>query len=164
MLFRTRVIITGLVLGLSSFAAEALAQQTQTTTAPNTVQQERRQGMRQRGKLRHGRARARMLQELNLTDQQKEQARTIMQNNRQGMGGQRQELRQLTQQWRQGTLSAEGLARAKELRAQRAEHRKGMRTQLSGILTAEQKAKLEEAMKARRTNHGRFGKRNQPLN
>jgi Spy/CpxP family protein refolding chaperone len=150
MLLRSKVIISGLILGLASFGGEALAQQqTQSNTAPNTVQQQQRQGMRRRGMRRRGRARALMLQELNLTDQQKEQARTIM--------------RQLTQQWRHGTLSPEGLARAKELRAQMAEHRKTVRTQLDGILTTEQKAKLEEARKTRRTNHGRFRERN-PLN
>lgn len=167
MLFRTKAIITGLVLGLTSFGVETLAQQTQPNTAPNTVQQQRGDGARRRGMRRRARARfrlGRVLHQLNLTDQQKEQARTIMQTNRQSTQGQRQELRQLSQQWRQGTLSADGLARAKELRAQMIENRKNVRAQLSAILTAEQKTKLEEMIKTRQANRSRFGQRNQPLN
>ncbi len=166
MLFRTKAIITGLVLGLTSFGVEALAQQTQPNTAPKTVQQQRRDGVRRRGMRRRARAGFRMgraLHQLNLSDQQKGQARTIMQANGQSTQGQRQELRQLTQQWRQGTLSADGLARAKQLRAQMLENRKNVRAQLSGILTAEQNAKLEELIKTRQANRGRFGQRNQPL-
>lgn len=164
MLFRNKAIITGLVLGLTSFGGETLAQQTQPNTAPNTVQQQRRDGVRRRGLRRRARARmGRALHQLNLTDQQKEQARTIMQANRESTQGQRQELRQLRQQWRQGTLSADGLARAKELRAQMIENRKNVRSQLSAILTAEQRTKLEEMIKTRQANRGRFGQRNQPL-
>ena len=99
-----------------------------------------------------------ILGQLNLTDQQKQQAREIFQTNAQNTQTQRQELRQLTQQWRQGTLNAEGLERTKQLRTQLAENRKGLMTQLSGILTAEQRAKLEE-MQMRRGNHRRGGRR-----
>ena len=99
----------------------------------------------------------RILRQLNLTDAQKQQVRSIMQTNLQSTKPQRQELRQLTQQWRQSTLSAEGLARANELRKQLREGRKAVRVQLVGILTPEQKTKLEnleEMLKARRANHG----------
>jgi Spy/CpxP family protein refolding chaperone len=99
----------------------------------------------------------RILRQLNLTDQQKQQARSIIQTNLQSTKAQRQELRQLTQQWRQNTLSAEGLARANELRKQLREGQKAVRDQLTGILTPEQKAKLEEMIKTRRANHGLFG-------
>jgi Spy/CpxP family protein refolding chaperone len=104
----------------------------------------------------------RALRQLNLTDQQRQQARTIMQTNFKNTQAQRQELRQLMQQRRAGTLDAAGQARAKELRGQFLEGRKTVRTQLAALLTPEQKAKLEEMIKARRANHGKFGRRNQP--
>jgi Spy/CpxP family protein refolding chaperone len=106
----------------------------------------------------------RVLNQLNLTADQKQQARTIIQTNLQSTKTQRQEMRQLTQQWRQGTLAPEGLARAKELRRQLAESRRGVRTQLAGILTPEQKAKLEEMIKTRQANHGLFGPQGQRPN
>lgn len=163
MFLRTKSITAAVVLGFTSLGAEVLAQQTQPNNPAPSVQQQpqRRPGMRRRAmRARAGRAHA--LQQLNLTDQQKEQMRTLMQGNRQSTLAQRQEMRQLTQQWRQGTLTPEGLERAKALRAQLAENRKAMRGQMEGILTADQKAKLEEMKSARRANRERFGKRNQP--
>jgi len=98
----------------------------------------------------------RAMRQLNLTVEQKQQVRSIIQANLQRTRAQRQELRQLTRQWRQGTLTAEGLARASELRKQLREGQKAVRGQLTGILTPEQKAKLEEMIKTRRANHGMF--------
>jgi len=98
----------------------------------------------------------RVLRQLNLTDQQKQQVRSITQTNLQSTKAQRQELRPLTRQWRQGTLTAEGLARASELRKQLREGQNAVRGQLTGILTPEQKAKLEEMIKTHRANHGLF--------
>jgi Spy/CpxP family protein refolding chaperone len=158
MFLRTKLSVAGLAIILSG--GVALAQQTQ-TTAQNPaagVQKTRRAAMARRGMQRRARQPMfRFLRQLNLTDQQKEQARSIIQTNLQSTKTQRQEMRQLTQQWRQGTLAPEGLARAKELRGQLAESRKGVRAQLTGILTPEQKAKLEEMIKTRRANHGLFG-------
>jgi Spy/CpxP family protein refolding chaperone len=158
MFLRTKLSVAGLAISLSG--GVALAQQTQTTAQnPDAgVQQTRRAAMARRGMQRRARQPMfRVLRQLNLTDQQKQQARSIIQTNLQSTKTQRQEMRQLTQQWRQGTLTPEGLARAKELRGQLAESRKGVRTQLAGILTPEQKAKLEEMIKTRRANHGLFG-------
>ena len=72
---------------------------------------------------------------------------------------QRQEMRQLNQQWRQGTLSADRLERAKALRVQLAESRRAEREQMMNLLTTEQKTKLQELRQARRANHERFGRR-----
>jgi Spy/CpxP family protein refolding chaperone len=159
MFLRTKLSVAGLAVSLSAFGGVNLAQQTQ-TSAQNPaagVQQTRRAGMARRAMQRRARQPMfRLLRQLNLTDEQKQQARSIIQTNLQSTKAQRQELRQLTRQWRQNTLSADGLARAGELRKQLAETRKGVRTQLAGILTPEQKAKLEEIIKARRANHGLF--------
>src|SRR6185369_1335744 len=96
------------------------------------------------GRRRMGDRRPGALQQLNLTDQQKEQMRAVMMANRQNFQAQRNEMRQLNQQWRQGTLSPEGLERAKALRAQLIENRKAMRSQMEGVLTNEQKTRMEE--------------------
>lgn len=157
MFLRTKLLVGGLAVGLSG--GVSLAQQTQPSvqTPATGVQQLRRAGMARRVMQRRARQPMfRILRQLNLTDQQKQQARSIIQTNLQSTKAQRQELRQLTQQWRQSTLSPDGLARATELRKQLREGRKAVRDQLTGIFTPEQKAKLEEMIKTRRANHGLF--------
>jgi Spy/CpxP family protein refolding chaperone len=158
MFLRTKLSLAGLAVSLSG--GVALAQQTQPSvqTPATGVQQTRRAGIARRAMQRRARQPMfRVLRQLDLTDQQKQQARSIIQTNLQSTKAQRQELRQLTQQWRQSTLSPDGLARATELRKQLREGRKAVRDQLTGILTPEQKAKLEEMIKTRRANHGLFG-------
>lgn len=156
---RIKWILAALVLGVAAGGVEALAQQTVPNTAAPGVQtqQTRKQGARRRG-MRGRRGNA--LQQLNLTDQQKEQMRSVRQANRQNFQAQRQEMRELNRQWRDGTLTPPGLERARALRTQLIENRKAMRGQMDGILTTEQKTKLEEMRKMRRTNHERFGRRN----
>jgi len=157
---RIKSILAALVLGVTAGGVEALAQQPQPSTAAPAVQPQ--QPRRERGQRRGMRGRrGNAIQQLNLTDQQREQVRSIMQANRQSFQAQRQEMRELNRQWREGTLSPQGLERAKALRAQLIENRKAMRGQMDGILTTEQKTKLEEMRKMRRTNHERFGRRKQ---
>ena len=105
----------------------------------------------------------RALRQLNLTDAQKQQARTIIQSNlaNPNTKAAREELAKLRSQRREGTLTPEGMARAKELRKQFHESRQDVRNQLAGILTPEQKAKLEEMIKTRRANHEKLGPRRQ---
>jgi Spy/CpxP family protein refolding chaperone len=94
----------------------------------------------------------RVLRQLNLTDAQKQQMRTIFRTSFQTTKAQRQELRPLTRQWREGTLTAEGLGRANELHKQLNEARKSTRTQLAALLTPDQKTKLEEIIKTRKAH------------
>lgn len=165
MFLRTKLSVAGLAVML--MAGVTAAQQTVTSvTNPSAgAQQTRRAGMARRGTRQRARQPMfRVLHQLNLTDQQKQQARSILQTNREGTKAQRQELRKLSQQWRGGTLGPEGLARATELRKQLREGRQAVRVQLAGILTPEQKAKLEEMIKTRRANHGTFGPRGQRPN
>jgi Spy/CpxP family protein refolding chaperone len=151
MFLRTKLSLAGLAVSLSG--GVALAQQTQPSVQnPGAGIQARRAVMRRRAMA----GMFRVLNQLDLTVDQKQQARSIIQTNLQGTKTQRQEMRQLTQQWRQGTLTPEGLTRANELHKQLAETRKALRAQLAGILTPEQKAKLEEMIKTRRANHGLF--------
>jgi Spy/CpxP family protein refolding chaperone len=166
----TKAMIAGLIFGLA-FGAVAFAQQTSPQTQAPTPGVQRRQGFGQMGRRRAMRRRAMkggfgVLRQLNLTDAQKQQARTIMQSNRSNTStkASREELAKLRRQWRDGTLTPEGMARAKELRKQFHESRQGVRNQLAGILTPEQKAKLEEMIKTRRANHEKFGPRRQMPN
>jgi len=162
----TKLILSTLITGLAAFGSTALAQQPQTNnpsagTAPQTGQPAfARRGMRRQARV--GRLRA--LQELNLTEAQKQQVRTIIQSQAQSTQAQRAELRQLRQQYRAGTLTPESQARAQELRAQLRDSRKGGHTQVMNVLTAEQKAKLRELREARRANHEKFGRRKPPAN
>jgi len=157
-----KFLLAGIAISLLA-GGVALAQQTQTSGQNPAVQQTRRQKMARRGMERRERQPMfRLLRQLNLTDQQKQQARSIIQANLNSNKTQRQEMRQLTQQWRQGTLSQEGLARANELRKQLREGRTAMRNQLTGILTPEQKTRLDEMIKTRRANNERFGQIQRP--
>ena len=154
----------GLIASLTLTGAVVLAQSPATTTPG--VQQGRERGDRltRRGLRRHRRRAALgALRQLNLTDQQKEQARAIRRASFESNKEQRQELRQLMLKRRDGTLTDADMARARELRNQLRESRKNTRTQLVAILTAEQRAKLQEIIKNRRENRERFGRRG-PLN
>jgi Spy/CpxP family protein refolding chaperone len=159
--------IAGLAFGLV-FGTVGLAQPAP-TTQNSTPGIQQRQGFRRMAGRRALRRRGMMgafraLRQLNLTDAQKEQARSIIQSNFASTKATREELAKLWMQRREGTLTAEQIARAKELRAQLQASRKGVRTQLTGILTPDQKAKLEEMIKNRRANHERFGSRRQMPN
>lgn len=163
----TKAMIAGLILSFA-FGAVAFAQQTSPQTQNPTAGVQRRRGsgqMNRRGAIRR-RGVVGGLRQLNLTDAQKQQARTIIQGNRTNPNTKaaREELAKLRSQRRDGTLTPEGMARAKELRKQFQESRQGVRNQLNGILTPEQKTKLEEMIKARRANHEKFGPRGQMPN
>jgi len=147
--------VAGLMLGLAG--GTAIAQQTGVVNPATAAQQPQRPALQRRMMRRRARiGMFRGLRQLDLTDQQKQQARSIMQANFQSTQAQRQELRQLMQQRRAGTLDTNGTARAQELRKQLMESRKSTHAQLTALLTAEQKAKLEEMKKMRRANHQRL--------
>jgi Spy/CpxP family protein refolding chaperone len=168
MFLRRKLTVSTLILSLGAGSATVLAQQTQSPTpgaSTQTAQQPGSAGLARRGERRRGRGgRQRALAEINLTDSQKQQVRAIIQTQAQNTQPQREELRQLRQQWRTGTLTPEGQARAKELRQQLRDSRKGVHSQMKTILSAEQKAQLQEMRELRRANHQRFGRRKPPSN
>ncbi|HSQ24672.1 MAG TPA: Spy/CpxP family protein refolding chaperone [Pyrinomonadaceae bacterium] len=165
MFLRTKLTVSALILSLGACSATALAQQPQPTNSETSAQQPGRAGLPRRVMRRRARIRRQhTLAQINLTDAQKQQVRTIIQTQGQNTETQREELRHLMQQWRTGTLTAQGQARAKELRQQLMESRKGVHAQMQNVLTAEQKAKLHEMRELRRANHEKFGRRKPPLN
>lgn len=164
MLLRKLFALSFLILGLGVCSATALAQQVPQNNPAVSTQQPRRDGLGRRGMRRRARmGRQQALEQINLTDAQKQQMRTIVQTRAQGNQAQRAELRQLMQQWRAGTLSPEGQARAKALRGQMMDERMATHTQMMGVLTTEQKAKLQEIRETRKANHQLLRRRRAPL-
>lgn len=162
-MFRTRLGITGVILGLLMFGASALAQQAQQNSNSAVAPQPGAQTRRMMKRRRAMRGEMRGFRELNLTDQQKQQLRSIRQTQFQGTEAQRQEMRQLMEKRRAGTLTAQDETRAKELRQQFMQSRQGVRTQMMNVLTADQKAKMEEMIKTRRANHEKLNPRKRPM-
>ena len=157
MFLRTKLAMVGLAMGLA-MPAVALAQQSPSNNNSAASSQPNQQMRRMR--MRPGMGLLRGLRELDLTDQQRQQLRTIVQSQFQTTKPQRLELRQLAQKRRTGTLTADEIARAKELRQQIRQSEQGVHAQLLALLTADQKAKLEELRKTRMENRGKLGPRN----
>jgi len=172
MFSRTKITLAGLALALvTASAAGAQTQQPQSPTqnpTPGTDNQ-RRLGRDQerRGMRKFGRAPLAGLRELNLSDEQQKQVRAIMERNVNNTKALREELRTLGQKRFEGTLTPEEQARAKDLHQQMAQSMKSAMIEVQGILTAEQKTKLEEFRQERGPRHerrGRFGRPDQNQN
>jgi len=140
----------GLAFGfVAALTATGYAQQTGTPSAPNAgAQQQEQPGMgRHRRGMRGGRHRGghmqmRALHQLNLTDQQREQVRGLMTRHAESTRAQRAELRRLRAQARSGNAEAETRARAFREELRRSSEQ--LHTELTTILTAEQRTQLEQ--------------------
>jgi Spy/CpxP family protein refolding chaperone len=160
MFLRSKLTYAAMMLGLlTAFGAVVSAQQPATQ---NPAEGPGRMGRGEGRDFRRGPRPGRgfgpgMVRELNLTDDQKQQVRTIIQQSFTGSKATREELRQLGEKRRQGALTAEEQARAKTLHEQMRASMKDTRTKISGLLTVEQKTKAEELMKERRDNRQRPG-------
>ena len=148
------------VLSVSGAVVVAQDQQPATTGTPQIQKQKRGDRLGRRGQGRHmrGQKLGGGLRGLDLTDQQKEQARAIRRASFESNKAQIAELKQLRQKGREALTDADK-ARVKELHKQLRESRLSARNQMSSLLTAEQKTKLEERMKNRRERRERFGRR-----
>lgn len=158
--------ILGIIL---TFGMVAFAQQSQTT---RTAQEGtlRREGLERREKLRgqlegmhrHGGREGReglgrrgpgvggAMRGIDLTDAQLEQIRSITQRRLESTKVQREELFKLREKRIAGTFSAEDEARAKALHQEIRTAMDGIRAETAGVLTSEQKARIEELQKARK--------------
>ena len=116
-----------------------------------------RERMAQRGESIEGRRMGRgegmghLLRELNLSEAQRQQSRAIMQRRLEGSKSQREELFKLREKRIAGTFSAEDEARARTLHQEIRTSMQGVREEMAGVLTAEQKSKLEELKQERKT-------------
>ena len=150
---KNKLIRAGLAFGLvaSMAASTVFAQQ-----APEAQQQEREHRGGRHGKM-HGRGKGgmRFLRMLNLTDAQKQQINAIEERFAQSTQTQRAELRQLFEQGRQGTLSAEQETRARALHTEMGEAHKLMRNEVLAVLTPEQRAQLEQHKQERKARRER---------
>ena len=142
------------------------AQETQSqtpSTQDDTVQRDRverierrreRLGNREGRGPREGRERhrgmGRMMRELNLTEEQRQQSRAIIERRLESTKVQREELFKLREKRVAGTFTADDEARARALHQEIRTAMQGVGTEMDGLLTAEQKAKLEGLKKERK--------------
>jgi Spy/CpxP family protein refolding chaperone len=155
--------VIGLVLagGLGTFAQEPQAQSP--STQDGALQRERterrerlgehfgsREGMERRRQMRRQRGMGRMMRELNLSDEQRQQSRAMMQRRLESMKGPREELFKLREKRIAGTFTADDEVRAKALRQEMRTAMEGARSEMSGVLNAEQKARIEQLKKERK--------------
>ncbi|MEP6911883.1 MAG: Spy/CpxP family protein refolding chaperone [bacterium] len=165
--------IAGIIL---TFGMAAFAQQTQTpTTTPDGTpkherlerrekHRERLDGMRGHDREGFGRGgRDNLFQELNLSDAQREQIHAITRRRLESTKAQREELFKLRDKRMAGTFSADDEARAKALRQEIRAAMEGVRTETAGVLTAEQKARLQDLQKERKAKHEERMKERQEL-
>jgi Spy/CpxP family protein refolding chaperone len=154
--------ISGIIL---TFSMVAFGQEPQTpkTTPDGTLKRERQErGERRRerfdGMRRHrgpeeagrrGPGLGNIMRGIELTEAQREQIRAITQRRLESTKTQREELFRLSEKRNAGTCSADDEARAKALHQEIRAAMEGIRTETEGVLTAEQKSKIEELQKER---------------
>jgi Spy/CpxP family protein refolding chaperone len=140
------------ILGMiSAVGMVAFAQQPATAPAQEGLRRERmerrakhREDRGERMKMRGHRERSLALHELNLSDAQREQIRVITQRRLEATKTQREELAKLRQKRADGTFAAADEARARALREEIGSVMEGIRLETEGVLTAEQKAQLQQ--------------------
>jgi periplasmic protein CpxP/Spy len=125
----------------------------------DNVGDENRQGDR---RAKNGEGRGGRFQGLNLTDAQKEQLRNLRANNNSNDTA-RQELRDLMQARRNGSLTAEQQNRLKVLREQTKADAEKREQQILSILTPEQRAQLEQNKAQRKERRGGGQRQNTPM-
>jgi Spy/CpxP family protein refolding chaperone len=108
-----------------------------------------REGRVSEGQERH-RGMGHLMRELNLTEEQRQQSRAIMQRRLESTKVQREELFKLREKRIAGTFTADDEARARALHQEMRTAIEGARTEMDGVLTAEQKARLEGLKKERK--------------
>ena len=151
---------SGIVLA-GVIAVIAQQPQTQSQPVPNTTlrqesieRRERRRDrlvQRRRERLRwHGPRLGRLARQLELTEAQRQQARAIIEHRRESTRAQRAELSKLREKRIAGAWTAAEEARALALRQELRIAMQGVRSEMSGVLTAEQKAKLEQLKQERK--------------
>ena len=101
----------------------------------------------------------RVMRELNLTEEQTQQQKAIIQRHLESIKSQREELSNLREKRMQGTLSADDEARAQALRQEMETARQSMQREVEATLTAEQRTKLEQIKSERKMRHDEMRQR-----
>lgn len=142
---------TATALAVAAFGTFVSAQDAATQPSDSTQQQEMREGRGKRGfggkrggKRGGDKMMRRALGQLNLSDAQKEQMRTISEDFRTSTQTERDEMRQLRMKKRDGIITDTEEARLKTLRMQLKTSGEQLRNSMLAILTAEQRAQLEQ--------------------
>ena len=105
-------------------------------------------GMRGQGMMR-------MMQELNLTDAQKTQIHSILEANRPDRAN-FEAIRPLMEAKRNGTITADQQAQLEQFRNASREKARGVHEQIMNVLTAEQKAQIEQKKAERKLQREEF--------
>lgn len=142
--------------------AVAFAQQPQNPAPDGSRRPDRMgqsEGHRRGGMGRHRGGELRGLRELNLTEDQSQQQRAITQRHLETIKSQREELFKLREKRTQGTFTADDEARARALRQEIHNSMQAMHSEIEGILTPEQRTKLEQIRAEQKTRHDEMRKR-----
>ncbi len=123
----------------------------------------RREGIRGGKGMDHRGGMGYLMRELNLSEEQRQQSRAIVRRRLESTKSQREELFKLREKRIAGTFTADDEARAKALRQEIRTAMEGVRTELAGVLTAEQKAKLEGLKAERKAKYEQRMKERQEL-
>jgi Spy/CpxP family protein refolding chaperone len=110
-------------------------------------------GNREGCRLREGRERhggLGRIGELNLTEEQRQQSRAILERRLESTKLQREELFKLREKRTAGTFTADDEARARALHQEIRTAMEGLRSEMEAVFTAEQKARLEGLKKERK--------------
>ena len=102
--------------------------------------------------------------QLNITDEQREQIRAIVQRNLEGTKSQHEELAKLHDKRIAGTFTEDDGARAQALREEIRASRKSIHSEIVNLLTSEQRRRLEELRQERKAKHQEKLQRRQDLN
>ena len=142
--------ISSAMLPVLALTAVTYAQQKPASTQDKmgTRQEGPREG-RRHGKMGRHRGFAGM-RELNLTEEQRQQQRAIVQRQLGNTKAQREELFKLREKSIAGTLTPEDEIRVQSLRREIRDSMQSIRTELEAVLTAEQRAKLEQLKSERK--------------
>ena len=137
------------IFSLFLFVSIGYAQQSE--TAPQEGPRRDREVMREARRHRGMRPQLgqRGMRELSLSEEQRQQQRVILQRHLAETKAQREELFKLREKRIEGTFTADDEARAAALRKEIHNSMRGIRTEMEGVLTAEQRSKLEQ-LKAER--------------
>lgn len=139
--------ISSVMLAALALTAFTYAQQKPTSTQEKmgSGQEGPREGRRD-GRMRRQRGFAGM-RELNLTEEQRQQQRAILQRQLENTKAQREELFKLREKRFAGTLTPEDEARVQSLRREIRDSMQSVRTEMDSVLTAEQRAKTRTVEK-----------------